>query len=99
MRGALLDDALPRAAEIVADVRARGDAALLEWSERLDGGRPAIRVPHDAITAATLDAASAEALRRLAAAVYQFNALQRPEDTAVEAFPGIKAERRVLRAL
>jgi len=95
VRGALLDDALPRAAEIVADVRARGDAALLEWSERLDGGRPAaIRVPHDALTAATLDAASAEALRRLAAAVYQFNALQRPEDTAVEAFPGIKAERR-----
>jgi histidinol dehydrogenase len=95
VRGALLDDALPRAAEIVADVRARGDAALLDWSERLDGGRPAaIRVPHDAIAAATLDAASAEALRRLAAAVYEFNALQRPEDTAVEAFPGIKAERR-----
>jgi histidinol dehydrogenase len=95
MRGALLEDALPRAAEIVGDVRARGDAALLEWSEKLDGGRPgAIRVPHDAIAAATLDAASTEALRRLAAAVYEFNAAQRPEDTAVEAFPGIRAERR-----
>ena len=95
MRGALLDDALPRAAEIVADVRERGDAALLEWSERLDGGRPAaIRVPPDAIAAAALGAASADALRRLAAAVYEFNAPQRPDDTAVEAFPGIRAERR-----
>jgi histidinol dehydrogenase len=97
VRGALLDDALPTAAEIVADVRARGDAALVEWTERLDGGRPAaIRVPLDALAAATLDAASAEALRRLAAAVYEFNAVQRPEDTAVEAFSGISAERRFL---
>ncbi len=30
-------DALPRVAEIVADVRARGDEALLDWTERLDG--------------------------------------------------------------
>jgi histidinol dehydrogenase len=97
VRGSLLDEALPRAAEIVADVRARGDVALLEWTERLDGGRPAaIRVPHDEIAVATLDAASAEAVRRLAAAVYEFNVQQRPLDTAVEAFPGIRAERRFL---
>ncbi len=49
MRGSALEDALPRAAEIVADVRARGDAALLDWSERLDGERPAsLRVSLDA---------------------------------------------------
>jgi histidinol dehydrogenase len=97
VRGSLLDDALPRAAEIVADVRERGDAAVLDWSEKLDGGRPAaIRVPPDVIAAATLDAASADGLRRLAAAVYEFNAAQRPEDTAVEAFPGVRAERRFL---
>jgi histidinol dehydrogenase len=95
VRGSLLDEALPRAAEIVADVRARGDAALLEWTEKLDGRRPAaIRVPPDALAAATLDEASADALGRLAAAVYEFNAVQQPEDTAVEAFPGIRAERR-----
>ena len=41
-----LADALPRVAEIVADVRDRGDAALLDWAERLDGERPdALRVP------------------------------------------------------
>jgi len=97
VRGSLLDEALPRAAEIVADVRARGDEALLEWSEKVDGGRPAaIRVPPDVIAAATLDAASADSLRRLAAAVYEFNAAQWPEDTAVEAFPGIHAERRFI---
>ena len=40
MRGALLDEALETVAPIVSDVRARGDAALLEWTERLDGPRP-----------------------------------------------------------
>ena len=45
-------DALPRAAEIVADVRDRGDAALLDWSEQLDGERPAsLRVPEPEIAA------------------------------------------------
>ena len=40
MRGAGLDDAIAVAAPIVADVRDRGDAALLEWTERFDGPRP-----------------------------------------------------------
>jgi molecular chaperone GrpE len=43
VRGSLLDEALPRAAEIVADVRARGDAALLEWLEVVDGVERALR--------------------------------------------------------
>jgi histidinol dehydrogenase len=97
VRGSLLDDALPQAARIVADVRERGDEALFEWSEQLDGGRPAaIRVPQDALAAARLDGPAAQAVGRLAAAVKEFNARQRPEDTAVEAFPGIRAERRFL---
>ena len=55
MRGAALDDAMATVAPIVADVRARGDAALLEWTERLDGPRPdGIRVARDAIDAATV---------------------------------------------
>ena len=46
MRGALLDEALETVAPIVADVRARGDEALLEWTERFDGPRPdGLRVP------------------------------------------------------
>ena len=40
MRRALVDDALATVAPIVADVRSRGDEALLEWTERLDGPRP-----------------------------------------------------------
>ena len=39
MRGAGLDDAITVAAPIVADVRDRGDAAVLEWTERFDGPR------------------------------------------------------------
>jgi histidinol dehydrogenase len=40
VRGAELDEAIAVVAPIVADVRARGDAALLEWTERFDGPRP-----------------------------------------------------------
>ena len=39
MRSAALDDALATVAPIVTDVRERGDAALIEWTERLDGNR------------------------------------------------------------
>jgi histidinol dehydrogenase len=92
-----VSDAFPRAAEIVADVRARGDAALLEWSERLDGEAPAsLRVPAEALRAAQLDAEALAAIRALARAVEVFHAPQRPPDTAVEAFDGIRSERRFL---
>ena len=51
-----LDDALEVAAPIVADVRERGDAALLEWTERFDGPRPeGFRVAADRIATATVD--------------------------------------------
>src|SRR5438552_3664699 len=94
MRGSALEEALPLAAEIVADVRARGDAAVLEWSERLDGERPdPLRV---STKAARLEGASLRAVRRLAAAVRDFHAAQRPPDVRVETFPGILAERRFL---
>ncbi len=97
MRRGDLGDALARAAEIVADVRARGDAALLEWTERLDGERPAaIRVPPARLGAAELEAEALEAIRRLARAVEAFHAAQRPPDVEVSAFPGVTAERRFL---
>jgi histidinol dehydrogenase len=97
VRGGGLEDALPRAAEIVADVRERGDVALLEWSEQLDCERPeSLRVSASAIAAAELDEAALKAVRRLAAAVAEFHAPQRPRDTAVEAFRGVRAERRFL---
>jgi histidinol dehydrogenase len=91
------EETLARVAEIVADVRARGDEALFDWSERLDGERPAeLRVPAAGLAAAALDAASLRAVRALAAAVEAFHSPQRPADTSVAPLPGILAERRFL---
>ena len=96
MRGAPLEDVLPRVAEIVADVRARGDAGLLDWTEQLDGERPALRVPQEQLEAARLDGEALEAVRALARAVASFSEAQRPRDTCVEAVPGVVSERRWL---
>jgi histidinol dehydrogenase len=92
-----LAEAVPLVADIVADVRDRGDAALLEWSERLDGARPGrLRVPEDEIAAAEAEEGFCAALRRLAAAVEEFHRPQRPPDTSVSPFPGVRLERRYL---
>jgi histidinol dehydrogenase len=97
VRDQALDEVFPRVAEIVADVRARGDEALLDWSERLDGERPpALRVPPETIEAAQLDADALGAVRRLASAVEAFHAAQRPPDIEVSPFPGVSVERRFL---
>lgn len=98
MRRALgLDAALATVAPIVADVRDRGDAALLEWTERFDGPRPAgFRVSAEEIAAAEVDPLEHEALRRMIAAVRVFSDAQWPSDTSVEAVPGVLAERRWL---
>ena len=63
-----------RAAQIIADVRARGDAAVLAYTERFDGvqaqamsqleiGRPEMRAAFDAITPAQRSALQAAAAR------------------------------------
>jgi histidinol dehydrogenase len=97
VRGLALEEILPRVAEIVADVRARGDAALLDWSERLDGERPGtLRVPADELEAARLDDRSLQAIRALAEAVEAFHAPQRSPDITVSPLPGIVCERRFL---
>lgn len=96
-RGTALDEALAVVAPIVADVRARGDAAVREWAERFDGSAPgAWRVPPEAIAAARVDDDVLEALQRMIAAVRTFSAAQRPVDTRVEAVQGVVAERRWL---
>jgi histidinol dehydrogenase len=95
MRSSALDDALATVAPIVADVRERGDAALIEWTERLDGNRDdGIRVDAARIAAAEVADDVLDALRRMIAAVRAFNEAQRPVDTSVEAAPGIVSERR-----
>jgi histidinol dehydrogenase len=86
---------LPRVGEIVADVRARGDAALLDWAKRVDGERPdALRVTAERLREARLEDETLAAVRALAAAVAAFVRPQRPPDVAVEAVPGVLAERR-----
>ena len=91
------DDALEVVAPIVADVRVRGDAALVDWTERLDGPRPeGLRVPAEHIAAATVEDDVLEALRVMIDAVRCFSEAQRPGDTSVEAAPGIVSERRWL---
>jgi histidinol dehydrogenase len=78
-------------AEIVADVRDRGDAALRDWSERLGDGAPVRVAPRG-----ELDAPLLRAVRELAAAVESVHAAQRPADTVVTSAPGIEVERRWL---
>ena len=95
MRELALEEVFPRVAEIVADVRARGDEALLDWSERLDGERPsALRVPFDELDGAQLDEASLRAIRKMAESVAAFHSPQRPSDISVTTLPGVVAERR-----
>jgi histidinol dehydrogenase len=97
VRPGTLDEALVTVAPIVADVRERGDEALLEWTERLDGPRPGgLRVPADEIAAADAPADVLTALRRMIDAVRSFNDAQWPRDVSLEAAPGIVSERRWL---
>jgi histidinol dehydrogenase len=73
-------------ADIVADVRARGDAALAEWSLRLDGVEPARAEPAGEVPERELLA--------LADAVRRWHELQRPADLVEEILPGVVLERR-----
>ena len=71
------------------DVRARGDVALVEWSQRLDrttSSSPQRAVAYgDVPTAAILDAAQN---------VRTWHAAQRPADICLEVTPGVNLERR-----
>ncbi|MBA3787537.1 MAG: histidinol dehydrogenase [Actinobacteria bacterium] len=99
MRGTGLEEVLPRVGEIVADVRERGDAALVDWTERLDGrvnDEQSLRVSPEALAAATIEDDVLDSVRSLAAAVREVALSQRPLDTLVEAVPGIVTERRWL---
>lgn len=90
-------DAIPQAAQIVADVRERGDEAVLDWSERLDGERPRSLCVHAAeLAAAEAEPALLAAVQRLAEAVRAFHEPQRPADTSASPLPGVRAERRFL---
>jgi histidinol dehydrogenase len=71
---------------ILADVRKRGDAALREWSLRLDNAEPMRAEPEDGIPV--------KAVLALAEAVRRWHALQRPADLKLEIAPGVELTRR-----
>jgi histidinol dehydrogenase len=73
-------------AEIVADVRERGDAALTQWSLELDGIEPARAVPEHGLPA--------DAVLALADRVRRWHEAQRPADLRMEVEPGVELERR-----
>ena len=75
--------------DIVADVRARGDEALAEWSRRLDA-TPAT-VPERAVAYGDIPTA---AVLAAAESVRTWHAAQRPRDIVLEVSPGVTLERR-----
>jgi len=87
---------MPSVREIVAEVRKRGDDALLEYTERFDGvklSRGQIRVPNREIRAAygQVDAGAVRAIKRAAKAIEKFHRKQMPREWTVELQPGIRA--------
>lgn len=106
-RRELLDE-LPRAevdvehatdvvAPILADVHARGAAALRDLAERFDGVRPEhVRVPTALVQAAvdTLDPQVRAALEETIRRVRQVHRAQRPADFTVQVAPGAQVRQR-----
>jgi histidinol dehydrogenase len=72
-------------AEIVDDVRQRGDAALSDWSLRLDGVEPARATPTDDLPS--------DAILALADRVRRWHEEQWPADIRLEVEPGVELER------
>jgi histidinol dehydrogenase len=71
---------------IVEDVRERGDAAVREWSVKLDGVEPARAEPSGNVPE--------EAILALADRVRRWHEAQRPADVRLEVEPGVQLERR-----
>ena len=84
-------------AEILDAVRSRGDAALLEFSERFDGLRPnPLRIPAERLEEAwrTTPSDLQEALDLAHERVLAFHQAQRPADLAIEGPHGERLGRR-----
>jgi histidinol dehydrogenase len=88
-----------KAGHIVADVRARGDAALREYTERLDGVRLDSFAVSDAEfveAEAVLTAEQHVALRRAIETVTRFHETQSLEPLRVQTSPGVTCERLIV---
>lgn len=85
------------AAQLIDDVRERGEVALFEQAERLDGVRPErIRIHSDEISVAVnaLDATVREALEAAIERVQQATRAQVPPSTVTELGPGAQVIQR-----
>ena len=85
------------AAQLIADVRERGEDALLEQAERLDGVRPQrIRIHADELHRAvqSLDPRVREALETAIGRVRQATRVQVPKSTVTELGPGAQVIQR-----
>jgi histidinol dehydrogenase len=81
------EDVAGRVRDILADVRTRGDAAVLEYTrrfDRLDLTPETLRIADEELDAATArcDARTLDALRLAAHRIGAFHARQKPEDAA-----------------
>lgn len=89
---------LARVRDILADVKARGDTALADYTRRFDTDAEIIlRVPDEALEAAWngLAASDQAVIERARRNVKTFHAAQMPEDIEVETEPGVVCRREV----
>src|SRR5207245_2548886 len=94
------DEAHSVAAEIVADVRSRGDSALFAWTKRLDDldfSRAGVWISREEICAAKAQVSPdfLKAIRRAAKNVRQVAEQQLPRPWTIETEPGVKISQRV----
>jgi histidinol dehydrogenase len=90
---------MARVSRIVEDVRARGDAAVLEYTAQLDGARLDALAVSGAEFDAAMAAISDESLAALARAidnVQRFHETQSLEPVRMETSPGVLCERRMV---
>ena len=95
------DEALSTVSDIIRDVKARGDAAVREYTQIFDGTSPdSFRVSEEAVQAALHEVApeTVSALRFAAENIRRFAELQRAQlqDFEVELNPGVFTGQRVL---
>ena len=89
-------DIASRVRETIADVRTRGDVALLHYAEHYDGGAPqALRVDSKIIdeAMAALGRDALAALQRAIGNVRRFHEAQRLAPITLETEPGVRCER------
>ncbi|WP_298912635.1 histidinol dehydrogenase [uncultured Algimonas sp.] len=87
-----------RVAEILSEVKARGDAALTEYTRRFDtDAAVTLRVPDAELEAAwnALDARDQSVIEHARRNVKAFHAAQMPADVEVETEPGVVCRREV----